>query len=208
MSPTDNEIHRSTVGDLLQHLKLHNLEDWRRDARLVMMYEISHDKVAVSKSDRLSSPLGHYRSMHSQAYQVSLCITQQSKSSFLSHRCWLEPPTSDHSAQWLDRFPQVCDIITSSNLYIHLRFFVHILKLIFLFVFLLIFHWYNLQTVGVGQLLVEVEVEQSHGNNNLHMPDRLYSLIILYVGHVQVAVTIWLYGYIDTKTLNNGKENK
>jgi hypothetical protein len=33
------------------------LEDRRRDARLVMMYKISHGKVAVSKSDSLSPPL-------------------------------------------------------------------------------------------------------------------------------------------------------
>ena len=32
----------------------------RRDARLVMMYKISHDKVAVSKSDRLSGPPENY----------------------------------------------------------------------------------------------------------------------------------------------------
>jgi hypothetical protein len=36
----------SSVGDVLQHLKWRSLEDRRRDARLVMMYKISHDKVA------------------------------------------------------------------------------------------------------------------------------------------------------------------
>jgi hypothetical protein len=43
---------------MLQHLKWRSLEDRRRDARLVMMYKISHDKVAVSKSDIRSSPDG------------------------------------------------------------------------------------------------------------------------------------------------------
>ena len=71
MSPTDNNT--SSVGDMIQHLKWRSLEDRRRDARLVMMYNISHDKVAVSKSDRFSPPLRHSRNMHSRSYQVPLC---------------------------------------------------------------------------------------------------------------------------------------
>ena len=67
---------------MLQQLKWRSLEDRRRDARLVMMYKISHDKFAVSESDRLSPPLRHSRNMHSQSYQVSLCRTQQRKASF------------------------------------------------------------------------------------------------------------------------------
>jgi hypothetical protein len=55
---------------MLQHLKWRSPDDRRRDARLVMMYKISHDKVAVSKSDRLSGPP---RTMHSQSYQIPLC---------------------------------------------------------------------------------------------------------------------------------------
>ena len=52
---TNRQRHTSSVGDML-HLKWRSPEDRRRDARLVMMYKISHDKVAVSKSDRLSGP--------------------------------------------------------------------------------------------------------------------------------------------------------
>ena len=44
---------------MLQHLKWRSLEDRGRDARLVMMYKISHNKVAVSESDRFSPPLRH-----------------------------------------------------------------------------------------------------------------------------------------------------
>ena len=53
---TNWQRNTSSVGDMLQHLEWRILEDRRRDARLVMMYTISHDKVAVSKSDRLSPP--------------------------------------------------------------------------------------------------------------------------------------------------------
>jgi deoxyxylulose-5-phosphate synthase len=57
----------TAVGDMLQHLKWRSLEDRRRDARHVMMYKISHDKVAVSKSDRLS---------HNKRISLKICTTQ------------------------------------------------------------------------------------------------------------------------------------
>ena len=79
---TNRQRSTSSVGDMLQHLKWRSLEDRRRDARLVMMYKISHGKVAVSKSDSLSPPLRHSRNMHSRSYQVPLCRTQQRKASF------------------------------------------------------------------------------------------------------------------------------
>jgi hypothetical protein len=57
MSPSQRNT--SSVGDML-HLKWHSPDDRCRDACLVMMYKISHDKVAVSKSDRLSGPPENY----------------------------------------------------------------------------------------------------------------------------------------------------
>jgi hypothetical protein len=50
---TNRQHNTFSVGDMLQQLKWCSLEDRRRDARLVTMYKITHDKVAVSKSDRL-----------------------------------------------------------------------------------------------------------------------------------------------------------
>jgi len=41
---TNRQRNTSSVGDMLQHLKWRSLEDRHRDARLVMMYKISHDK--------------------------------------------------------------------------------------------------------------------------------------------------------------------
>ena len=79
---TNRQRNTSSVGDMLQHLEWHSLEDRRRDAHFVMMYKISHDKVAVSKSDLLSPLLRHSRNMHSRSYQVPLCRTQQRKASF------------------------------------------------------------------------------------------------------------------------------
>ena len=79
---TNRQCNPSSVGYMLQHLKWHSLEDRRRDARLVVMNKISHDKMAVSISDRLSPPLRHSRNMHSQSYQFPLCRTQQRKAYF------------------------------------------------------------------------------------------------------------------------------
>ena len=111
MSPTDNNT--SSVGDMIQHLKWRSLEDRRRDARLVMMYNISHDKVAVSKSDRFSPPLRHSRNMHSRSYQVSLCRTHQRKASF-SLEPLLTGTAYPRHQYWLSRVIQDCHYHISS----------------------------------------------------------------------------------------------
>ena len=80
MSPTDNVIHLVLVTCYILNGAASKIDV--RDAHLVMMYNISHDKVAVSKSDRFSPPLRHSRNMHSRSYQVPLCWTQQRKASF------------------------------------------------------------------------------------------------------------------------------
>ena len=81
---TNRQPNTSRVSDMLQHLKWHNPEDRRKDARLVMMYKISHNKVAVSKSNRFSPPLRYSRNMYSQSHQVPQCRTQQKKASFFA----------------------------------------------------------------------------------------------------------------------------
>ena len=64
---TNRQRNTSSGGDMLHH-KWRSLKDQRREARLVMMYKISHDKVTVSKTDRLSPPLKHSRNTLSQSY--------------------------------------------------------------------------------------------------------------------------------------------
>ena len=103
---TNRQQNTSSFGDMLQHLKRHSFEDQLRAACLVMKYIIYHDKVAVSRSDRLSPPMRHSRNVHSQPYQVSLCKTQQKDIIFPSQHCRLEPHTPDSSAEWLGRVLQ------------------------------------------------------------------------------------------------------
>ena len=50
---TNRKRYTSSVGDMLQHLKWHCLDNRHTDAHIVMMFKISHDKLAVSKSGRL-----------------------------------------------------------------------------------------------------------------------------------------------------------
>jgi DNA topoisomerase VI subunit A len=69
---TNRQRNTSSVSDMLQHLEWCSLEDRRRDARLVMMYKISHDKVAVSKSE---------------TFRCSGCDAGSQESYWLYHRC-------------------------------------------------------------------------------------------------------------------------
>ena len=112
---TNRKRNTSSVGNMLQHFKWRSLEDRRRDARLVMMFTNCHDKVAVSKSDRLSPSLRHYRNMHSQSYQVPLCRPQQRKASF-SPRTIVDWNHLPHIAVFSVSVESFRGAITSSNL--------------------------------------------------------------------------------------------
>ena len=59
-SPTDSEIHL-----VFQRLNWRSLENRRKDARIAMMYKIAYEIVAITKTDRLKSPLRESRNMHS-----------------------------------------------------------------------------------------------------------------------------------------------
>ena len=88
---------------------------------------------------------------------------------FPSNHCWLEPPTSDSSVEWLSRVViQDCHYhISSLNslpaLYIFLSLFSYCMFFSFLLPFSHAIQWHNLQTVEVGNYLVEVEVEVISG---------------------------------------------
>ena len=108
---TNRQRNTSSFGDMLQHLKRHSLEDQLRAACLVMKYIIYHDKVAVSRSDRLSPPMRHSRNVHSQPYQVSLCKTQQRKTSFFPHSIvdWNRIPQTAVLSDSVESFRPDCD---------------------------------------------------------------------------------------------------
>ena len=147
---TNRQRNTSSVGNMLQHLKWHSLEDRRRDARLVMMYKISHCKMAVSKSDRLSPPLRHSRNMHSRSYQVPLCslvghnrerhnfslVPLYTGTAYLRLQCWVTQsnPSGLPLSHLIPKFNPFC-------LYIFLNLFSYYYFFSF---FAMQFPWHNL----------------------------------------------------------------
>jgi hypothetical protein len=49
----NNHRNRSSVSNIIQRLKWRPLADRRKDARLVMLYKIDRELVAINKENRL-----------------------------------------------------------------------------------------------------------------------------------------------------------
>ena len=58
----------SSVSNMIEHLNWRSLADRRWGARLVMLYKISHELVAIPKKDILIPPFRFSRNMHSFSY--------------------------------------------------------------------------------------------------------------------------------------------
>ena len=59
-----NRYHNtSSIRNMIEHLNWQSLADRRSDARLVMLYKISHELVAVPKTDKLIPPFRLSRNM-------------------------------------------------------------------------------------------------------------------------------------------------
>ena len=56
----NNHRNRSSVSNIIQRLKWKPLAERRKDARLVMLYKIDRELVAINKENRLI-PTGHSR---------------------------------------------------------------------------------------------------------------------------------------------------
>ena len=69
-----NRFHNtSSVSNMIEHLNWRRLADRRTDARLVMLYKISHEQVAIPKTpktNRLIPPTRLTLNMHSLSYQI------------------------------------------------------------------------------------------------------------------------------------------
>ena len=64
-----NRFHNtSSIRNMIEHLNWQSLADRRSDARLVMLYKISHELVAAPKTDKLIPPFRLSRNMHSFSY--------------------------------------------------------------------------------------------------------------------------------------------
>ena len=101
---TNRQRNAFSVGDMPQHLKWRSPEDRRRDACLVIMYKISHDKVAVSKSDILSPPPRD---------TPEICTLSHIRSHYVGHNRERHHSPSHHCR--LERLPQTAVMSDSAG---------------------------------------------------------------------------------------------
>jgi hypothetical protein len=74
--------NRSSVGTMLNELEWQPLAGRRRDARLLMLYKIHNNLVAVNKNDRLILPNRFSRNMSQHSYQLPSTTSNFRKESF------------------------------------------------------------------------------------------------------------------------------
>lgn len=78
-----NRFHNtSSVSDMLEHLEWPSLSARRKNARLTMLFKITHGIVAINKDQYLTSQLRPTRHSHTLAYQIHYCRTDSRKHSF------------------------------------------------------------------------------------------------------------------------------
>ena len=104
----------SRYGHMLQNLHWRSLEDWRKDAWLVIMYNITNEKVAIYKKDRLKTHLRLSWNMHSSSFNILHCKTWQRQQLFISlYDIWLEPAATVQSYQSFIWDIQVCCLLSN-----------------------------------------------------------------------------------------------
>jgi hypothetical protein len=74
--------YASSVGNMLQHLEWHSLQDRRKDSRLNMFYKIVNNKVEIQKTDRLIPQKRQTWHSHTKSFQIPSCKTEYRKEYF------------------------------------------------------------------------------------------------------------------------------
>ena len=100
-----NRYHNiSSVSSMIKHLNWRTLADRRSDARLVLLYKISHTLVAIPKTYILIPPFRFSRNMHSLSYQIHPTRLQLRQQSFFPQtiRNWNSLPL--HTVKWYRHF--------------------------------------------------------------------------------------------------------
>jgi hypothetical protein len=67
----NNHRNRSSVSNIIQRLKWKPLADRRKDARLVMLYKIDRELVAINKENRLIPTGRKTRKSHNRSFQCN-----------------------------------------------------------------------------------------------------------------------------------------
>jgi hypothetical protein len=66
----NNHRNRSSVSNIIEILKWRPFADRRKDARLVMLYKIDRELVAINKENRLIPPGRKTRQAHNRSFQI------------------------------------------------------------------------------------------------------------------------------------------
>ena len=98
--------NRSSVGDMLEHLKWKSLRTRRKEARLCMMYKIVNKKVAIDPANYFTQPIRRSRHMYQYAFAVPSATKVSRKWSFFCNTIidWTSLPTDITAAKSLDVF--------------------------------------------------------------------------------------------------------
>ena len=98
--------NRSSVTDMLQQLQWPTLESRRRNARLAMMYKLTHGMVNIETNTRLKPPIRCSRNMSKHSFQVPSCRCDFRKGSFFPRtiKDWNTLPSVTVTAESLDAF--------------------------------------------------------------------------------------------------------
>ena len=103
-----NNQHSSltSVDSMMEDLKWRSLEDRRRDARLVLMYKIENNLVAVQKEGRLIPSNRRSRHIHDKSYQIPATKQDYRKYSFFPRtiREWNSLPPGIVSCKSVEAF--------------------------------------------------------------------------------------------------------
>jgi hypothetical protein len=78
-----NKYHnRSSVTDMLADLEWKSLKERRKEARLIMLYKVINNKVALDSSQLKPSNSTSTRNSHNLTYKIPYCRTQYRQQSF------------------------------------------------------------------------------------------------------------------------------
>ena len=110
---TNRSHNTSSVNNMIEHLNWRSLADRRSDARLVMLYKISHELVAIPKTDILIPPLRFSRNMHSLSYQIPPTRLQLRQQSFFPRtiRNWNSLPLNTVKSDSVESFKSAVSLI-------------------------------------------------------------------------------------------------
>jgi hypothetical protein len=122
----------SSISNMIEHLNWQTLADRRTDACLVMLYKITHELVAIPKTDILIPPVRFSWNMHSLSYQIPSTSWHMHKTQtaiiLSANNTKLEQSPPEHCEEWLCWVIQISCLKSLTISHHKLLYIVFILK--------------------------------------------------------------------------------